>query len=88
MAKKLTAINPGDPQPMECPFCGGFHGYQITDNIRTSYTTQYFSSGQHEGGFYSDFRPVVKHGKEAFCQNCGKKLPIKVNISNDIHTGI
>lgn len=80
--KKIPTIKAGDPQPTPCPKCNDFHGYQITENIRGQYTTQYFADGSHEGGFYGDSITTVRSFNRAECQNCGKKLPFKIDITD------
>ncbi len=76
---KQPVIKMGDPQPLECPNCEDFYGYQVSDLMRTQYTTRFNPDGSPDGGFYSEYQPIIHEGKTAECQNCGSRLPFKVS---------
>ena len=73
MSKKVS-IKITEAQPLPCPYCGGFYGYQYSDLFRMSYTSVHTSDGTYSGGEYSDGVSLNK-GKLAYCVNCGTRLP-------------
>lgn len=77
----MLYINVNDPQPLPCPKCKEKEGYQYSDYISLHYTTYHAPNGKHEGGFYSESPKMINQAKEAYCSNCGKKLPFRVNRS-------
>lgn len=58
MSKKIS-IKVTEAQPLPCPYCNGFYGYQYSDLFRMSYTSVHNSDGTYT----------------AYCVNCGTKLP-------------
>ena len=73
MSKKIS-IKVTEAQPLPCPYCNGFYGYQYSDLFRMSYTSVHNSDGTYSGGEYSDGVSLNK-SKTAYCVNCGTKLP-------------
>ena len=73
MSKKVS-IKITEAQPLPCPYCGGFYGYQYSDLFRMSYTSVHNSDGTYSGGEYSDGVSLNK-SKTAYCVNCGTRLP-------------
>lgn len=63
MSKKVS-IKITEAQPLPCPYCGGFYGYQYSDLFRMSYTSVHTSDGVS-----------LNKGKLAYCVNCGTRLP-------------
>lgn len=74
---KKTAIRIGEAQPLPCPDCGGYYGYNYSDLFRMSYTSEHNAAGKYEGGAYSDGTSLNK-AKTAYCSNCGCKLPFRL----------
>lgn len=74
----MISISLGDVQPLECENCNGKFGYQKSDYIKTHYTIHFNEDGESEGGFYSDYQPLIHSGIRAYCRNCGGRL--KFNI--------
>ena len=68
------SIKVTEAQPLPCPYCNGFYGYQYSDLFRMSYTSVHNSDGTYSGGEYSDGVSLNK-SKTAYCVNCGTKLP-------------
>jgi hypothetical protein len=71
-------IKLGEPQPMPCHECGEKYGYQITENIKTTYSTFYDSDGEHTGGDYGGTMKRISGGIIAYCMNCNTKLPFTI----------
>ena len=76
MSKQIT-IKIAEPQPLPCPNCKGFNGYQYYDSYRMGYISYHNADGEYEGGEYNDGVPLNK-AKHAYCCNCGAKLPFKL----------
>lgn len=49
MSKKIS-IKVTEAQPLPCPYCNGFYGYQYSDLFRMSYTSVHNSDGTYSGG--------------------------------------
>ena len=84
MGKKQIVINKGDAQPVPCSYCNSKEGYQVVDNIRTTYTTAYYPNGGFEQGWYGEGLTSTKKGLIAFCSNCGIKLKFKVKSATTL----
>lgn len=78
----LPEIKIKDPQPVPCPRCGGFEGYQYSDLYRMSYTSVHTAEGEYEGGEYNSGTNLNK-GKIPYCANCGARLPFKLRRTED-----
>lgn len=74
----MKTIKIGDPQPLHCPNCVLMHGYQVSENIKTQYHTQYLADGDFGSGFYGDTMKTISISKDVYCCNCNTKLPFKV----------
>jgi hypothetical protein len=74
----MDKINLGEPQPKPCPECKNTYGYQVSDNIRLSYTYFYDGEGASDGGKYSDYVQTSKVGKRAYCRDCGADLKLLI----------
>ena len=46
MSKKIS-IKVTEAQPLPCPYCNGFYGYQYSDLFRMSYTSVHNSDGTY-----------------------------------------
>ena len=75
----MIEIKINEPQPKPCPKCKEKHGYQYSDYMSVHYTSQHTADGKYEGGAYSDGCKMHHLAKNAYCSNCGTKLPFKLN---------
>lgn len=76
MSKQIT-IKITEPQPLPCPNCKEFNGYQYVDLYRMGYTSIHNANGEYEGGEYNN-GVLLNKGKTAYCSNCGTKLTFKL----------
>lgn len=74
----MVEIKINDPQPIDCPNCKSKEGYQYSDYMSVHYTSHHSSEGKYESGAYSDGCKMINQAKNAYCTNCGKKLPFKL----------
>lgn len=75
----MVKIKLGDPQPEPCSKCGEKMGYQVSDYIKTHYTSIYNVHGESIGGFYSEHQPTINKGKTACCWNCQEELKFRID---------
>jgi hypothetical protein len=78
---KIKKINISDPQPIPCPKCKKIEGYFYSDHMSVHYTTYHLPDGKHECSAYSESSQILNYAKNAFCSNCGTKLPFRLNRS-------
>lgn len=75
--KTSITIKVGEPQPLPCPRCGNYYGYQYRDLYRMGYNTCHNKNGEYEGGEYDD-GVLLNKAVIVYCANCGRRLPFKL----------
>ena len=73
----MKVIKLNDPQPLPCPACKGYFGYQYSDLFRMHYTSFHDPNGKYEGGEYSH-GVCLNRSITTYCCNCSRKLPFKL----------
>lgn len=73
----MMKIKIGEAQPLPCKYCGTKHGYKYFDLFRMGYWSFHKEDGIYHGGEYND-GTLINKGITAYCDNCGKRLPFKL----------
>ena len=68
----MDKIKVGEKQPVKCPKCKDFLGYEYHDTYRVSIPAE-LKEGQVALG------TLVRKSSEAYCTECGSLLPFRLN---------